>query len=264
MTTTPADALLEAWRSEAQARLPEADRPPPPAGSGSLASNANTATTPGAAAAAASEENEQVCELDGTPFSTYYGQLQHQQNMLQDSVRTGMYQYAFAQNAVDFADATVLDVGTGTGVLAFFAVQAGAKKVYGVEQAKRMAEMARKLVKGNNLEGQIEIVESSVEASSLPVDKVDIIVSEPIGFLLVHERMLESFVQARDMYLKPGGLMMPSEGIIEFAPFTDEALWQEQAAKAHFWTQNAFYGMDLSCLKDEAEDEYFGQAVSVC
>ena len=58
--------------------------------------------------------------------------------------------------------------------------------------------------------------------------KVDIIVSEPIGFLLVHERMLESFIAARDLYLRPGGLMMPTTSDIVVAPFTDAALWTEQ------------------------------------
>ena len=54
------------------------------------------------------------------------------------------------------------------------------------------------------------------------------IVSEPMGFLLVHERMLESYIAARDRFLKPGGLMMPSWGTIYIAPFTDSTLYQEQ------------------------------------
>ena len=64
------------------------------------------------------DSRDEVVQLDGTSFSMYYGQLQHQQNMLQDWVRTGMYQYAFSQNAADFSGATVMDVGTGTGLLA--------------------------------------------------------------------------------------------------------------------------------------------------
>jgi type I protein arginine methyltransferase len=43
---------------------------------------------------------------------------------------TGTYQNAFLSNAADFKDKVVLDVGTGTGILAFFAVQAGARRVY--------------------------------------------------------------------------------------------------------------------------------------
>ena len=47
------------------------------------------------------------------PFTQFYGQLLHQGNMLQDYVRTGTYQRAFLENAVDFRDKVVLDVGTG-------------------------------------------------------------------------------------------------------------------------------------------------------
>lgn len=53
---------------------------------------------------------------DGTlpdPFTQFYGQLLHQGNMLQDYVRTGLYQRAFMENASDFKDKIVLDVGTG-------------------------------------------------------------------------------------------------------------------------------------------------------
>lgn len=35
-------------------------------------------------------------------------------------------------------------------------------------------------------------------------EQVDVIISEPMGYMLVNERMLESFVNAR-RFLKPGG-----------------------------------------------------------
>ena len=224
-------------------------------------SSSSSSSGSGSGSSSSSDDpRDQVCELDGTSFSMYYGQLQHQQNMLQDWVRTGMYQYAFSQNAADFSGATVMDVGTGTGLLAFFSVQAGAKKVYAVEMAKEMAACARLLVAGNNMEGVIDVLECAVEDTQLE-QKVDIIVSEPIGFLLVHERMLESFVKARDMYLRPGGLMMPSRGVIMACPFTDQTLWDEQAQKSKFWQDSAFYGIDLRALAAKAHEEYMGQAV---
>jgi len=119
------------------------------------------------AAEAADDDDEKVCALDGSPFAMYYGLLQHQQNMLQDGARTGMYQHAFMANSADFSGATVLDVGTGTGLLAFFAAQAGAKKVFAVEHAGPMAAMARTLVAGNHLEDTIEIVASALEDTKL-------------------------------------------------------------------------------------------------
>jgi histone-arginine methyltransferase CARM1 len=61
--------------------------------------------------------------------------------MMQDYVRTSTYQRAFLANMPDFKDKVVLDVGAGSGILSFFAVQAGAKCVYAVE-ASTMAQHA--------------------------------------------------------------------------------------------------------------------------
>lgn len=62
--------------------------------------------------------------------------------MLQDYIRTSTYQKAVLINNVDFQDKVVLDVGAGSGILSFFSVQAGAKKVYAVE-ASSMAQHAQ-------------------------------------------------------------------------------------------------------------------------
>jgi histone-arginine methyltransferase CARM1 len=192
-------------------------------------------------------------------FAQYYGMLSHQQNMMQDLVRTSTYEKAILTNAADFEGKVVLDVGTGSGILAFFAAKAGAKKVYGVE-ASAMAICARKLVEANGLSDKIEILHGKLEDIE-PPEKVDVIISEPLGFLLVHERMLEIFVQAREKWLKPGGLMMPSVGTIYIAPFCDQAIYDEQMSKAMFWNNSNFYGVDLTCLVDEAKSNHMGQAV---
>lgn len=153
--------------------------------------------------------------------------------MLQDAVRTGTYQQSMLQNTRDFAGKVVLDVGTGTGILSFFAAQAGAKKVYAVE-ASGSADVARALAHNNGYGNVVEVVRGKVEDVTLP-EKVDVIISEPIGFLLVHERMIESYIVARDRFLKPKGRMYPTTGSIVFAPMTDDALYREQMAKTVFW-----------------------------
>uniref|UniRef100_A0A8C0C0D1 type I protein arginine methyltransferase n=1 Tax=Buteo japonicus TaxID=224669 RepID=A0A8C0C0D1_9AVES len=121
----------------------------------------------------------------------FYGYLSQQQNMMQDYVRTGTYQRAILQNHSDFKDKIVLDVGCGSGILSFFAAQAGARKIYAV------------LVKSNNLTDRIVVIPGKVEEVSLP-EQVDIIISEPMGYMLFNERMLESYLHAKK-YLKPSG-----------------------------------------------------------
>ncbi len=90
---------------------------------------------------------------------------------------------------------------------------------------------------------------------------MDTLISEPIGVLLVHERMIESYIVARDRFLKPGGAMIPSTGTIYVAPFSDAALWQQTMQKVRFWENQDFYGVDLSPLARDAKQEIFGQPV---
>jgi histone-arginine methyltransferase CARM1 len=174
----------------------------------------------------------------------------HQQNMLQDLVRTGAYHSAIMANASDFRGKVVVDVGTGSGVLAYFAVRAGARHVYALE-ASDVAQRARKLLQANGLGDRITVLQAKVEEAELP-EPADVILSEPMGFMLIHERMLESYIIARQRFLRPGGLMFPSTGTIHVAPFSDPALHAEQCEKVAFWRTTDFFGLDLSPLLGEA------------
>ncbi|KAG2638986.1 probable histone-arginine methyltransferase CARM1 isoform X2 [Panicum virgatum] len=190
----------------------------------------------------------------------YYGQLLHQQNMLQDFVRTGTYYAAVMENRSDFEGRVVVDVGAGSGILSLFAAQAGARHVYAVE-ASEMAEHAQRLISGNPSLGQrITVINGKVEEVELP-EKADILISEPMGTLLVNERMLESYVIARDRFLAPDGKMFPTTGRIHMAPFSDEYLYVEMANKALFWQQHNFFGVDLTPLHGSAFQGYFSQPV---
>lgn len=191
-------------------------------------------------------------------YFQFYGCLSQQQNMLQDYLRTATYQKAILLNDVDFKDKVVLDVGCGTGILSFFAVQAGAKKVYAVE-ASSVAKYAEILVKSNNLSNKITVLSGKIEEVCCP-EKVDVIISEPMGYMLLNERMLESYLHAKN-WLKPKGMMFPTQGDIHLAPFTDEQLYMEHHARSNFWNQRSFYGVNLSGLHSSAVDEFYRQPI---
>lgn len=191
-------------------------------------------------------------------YFQFYGYLSQQQNMLQDFVRTYTYQRAILCNLDDFKDKVVLDVGAGSGILSFFAAQAGAKRVYAVE-ASTMAHYAQKLVEANNLNGCIKVIPGKIEEIEL-LEKVDVIISEPMGYMLYNERMLESYLNAKK-WLVPGGKMYPSRGDLHIVPFTDDALYMEQYSKANFWFQTCFHGVNLSALQNCAVKEYFRQPI---
>lgn len=61
----------------------------------------------------------------------------------------------------------MLDVGAGSGILSFFAAQAGAKRIYAVE-ASTMAHYAQKLVAANNLQDSIKVIPGKIEEIELP------------------------------------------------------------------------------------------------
>ncbi|XP_038027059.1 histone-arginine methyltransferase CARM1 isoform X4 [Anas platyrhynchos] len=152
----------------------------------------------------------------------------------------------------------VLDVGSGLGILSFFAVQAGARKVYAVD-ASSVTKYAELLVRSNNLSDKITILTGKIEEISLP-ESVDVVISEPMGYLLFNERMLESYLHSKK-WLKSNGMMFPTFSEIHLAPFSDEQLYTEYYSRANFWYQECFYGINLSSLRSTAVEEYFRQPV---
>uniref|UniRef100_A0A8C7M8I6 Histone-arginine methyltransferase CARM1 n=1 Tax=Oncorhynchus kisutch TaxID=8019 RepID=A0A8C7M8I6_ONCKI len=191
-------------------------------------------------------------------YFQFYGCLSQQQNMLQDYLRTATYQKAILLNEMDFKDKIVLDVGSGSGILSFFAIQAGAKRVYAVE-ASPVAKFAEMLVKSNSLSDRIIVLAGKIEEVSCP-EQVDVIISEPIGYMLLNERMLESYLHSRK-WLKPKGMMFPTCSDMHLAPFTDEQLYIEHYGRSSFWHQTCFYGVNLSGLHSSAVDEFFKQPI---
>ncbi len=61
-----------------------------------------------------------------------------------------------------------------------------------------------------------------MEEIQLPVPKVDIIISEWMGYFLLYESMLDSVLFARDKYLAPNGKMLPDRALIYLASIEDE------------------------------------------
>jgi SAM-dependent methyltransferase len=203
-------------------------------------------------------EGETKDGKDLTSADYYFDSYSHfgiHEEMLKDEVRTKTYQKAILQNKHLFAGKTVLDVGCGTGILCMFAAKAGAKHVYGVDCAGIVVQ-ARKIVAANGFADsmfipptfrsfhntshilcslfvfllllvwfllEITIIKGKIEEIDLPVDKIDIIISEWMGYFLLYESMLDTVLYARDKWLvKDGsGLIFPDRAKIYVTAIED-------------------------------------------
>jgi protein arginine N-methyltransferase 1 len=67
----------------------------------------------------------------------------------------------------------------------------------------------------------VTILKGKVEELTLPVDKVDIIVSEWMGYFLLYESMLDTVLYARDKWMDPGGLILPDKASLFLTAIED-------------------------------------------
>ncbi|NWT04053.1 ANM3 methyltransferase, partial [Mionectes macconnelli] len=179
---------------------------------------------------------------DGVYFSSY-GHYGIHEEMLKDKVRTESYRDFIYQNPHIFKDKVVLDVGCGTGILSMFAAKAGAKKVIGVDQSEIIYQ-AMDIIRLNKLEDIVTLVKGRIEEVDLPLEKVDVIISEWMGYFLLFESMLDSVIYAKDKYLAEGGSVYPDICTISLVAVGDV---NKHVDKLLFWED--VYGFDMSCMK---------------
>lgn len=142
-----------------------------------------------------------------------------------------------------------------------FCAKAGAKLVIAVDKSEIMTK-AMENVFHNGLQDKITCIKGAMEEVVLPVDQVDIIVSEWMGYFLLYEAMLPSVLYARDKYLKPGGLMVPSSMTMWMAPIADEEYVSDHVS---FWRD--VYGFDMKSMQEGIYEEARVEVVpakSVC
>lgn len=169
--------------------------------------------------------------------------------MLVDYHRVEKYRQAI--QAAVFPGARVVDVGTGSGILSFFAATYGAERVYSIE-ATPIIESAKKLAEINKLDQKIEFFHGY--AKDFSVEKpVDIIVSEWIGSFVVKEYMFDAVQAVRDRFLASGGQMIPKAVDLFMAPIEAPELYRSYGPG--IW-EAPYFGYDFSLGKYETPAEY--------
>ncbi len=153
-----------------------------------------------------------LCELDiaNSAPATRLGRYDSPEfhiSMLDDRTRTQAFLDAIGQ-VVRPGD-VVLDLGTGTGVLALAAARAGASHVYAVE-AGYIGQSARALFEANGFGDRITLISGWSTAIELP-ERADVLVSEILGRRPLSERILPTTLDARHRLLKEDARILPQK-----------------------------------------------------
>jgi len=115
-----------------------------------------------------------------------------------------------------------------------------------------MINMAGKILNKNGIgREEIELVRGKMEDLKLPIDKVDIVVSEWMGYGLLYETMLPSVLNARDRYMNEGGTMWPNKCQMYLEGCCDQRMG--------YWDN--VYGIDMGDMKEQAMRELCKEAV---
>ena len=187
-----------------------------------------------------------VKQIDTGYFGSYAGFHIHE-DMLKDKVRTEAYRDFIEGNPALFEGKIVLDVGCGTGILSMFAVRAGAKHVIAIDNSG-IIERAKEIAIENGLESKMTFIRGKaeqIEDLAGVADKVDIIISEWMGYCLLFESMLPSVLFVRDRWLKPStGLVFPDISSLHVVGMSCPDYRQ---ARVEFWRENV-YGFKMNSI----------------
>ena len=174
--------------------------------------------------------------------------LEYHREMVRDEPRTSAYARAIAET-VRPGD-VVVDIGTGTGILAMLAARAGARHVYAIESA-RVAELARRVVAANRLEDVVTVIEAVSDDVTLP-EPADVLVSEILWNAGLGEGIVASFADARARLLKPDARIVPARVEMWIAPVQSPAAFESIEG----WSPDV-HGLDFSIVREVATDATF-------
>ncbi len=124
--------------------------------------------------------------------------------MMADRVR--MDAFARALHSVVRPDSVVLDIGTGTGVMALLACRLGARRVYAIEPLPAI-QMAREVVKANGFADRVTFFERHSSEVVLP-EQADVVVSDLRGAVPLYGTHLVDIVDIRKRLLAPDGVLV--------------------------------------------------------
>lgn len=178
---------------------------------------------------------ERYRDFNGRYFADFY----EQERMLADGPRMAFY-HAAIQRHVHPGD-RVIDLGTGTGILAALAARRGAAVVHAIDHSPILIH-ARTLAAANGITS-ISFADVHSTEFNLP-EPVDVILHEQMGDCLFDEDMVANVTDLRDRLLKPGGRIVPSR----FEFYCEPVKVRDARHVPFIWELNV-HGYDYSVLE---------------
>jgi len=167
--------------------------------------------------------------------------------LLADAVRMNAYRAGIGRNVK--AGDVVVDLGTGTGILAMLAAQQGPKVVHAIDSSN-IVFLAQRIAAAN---GFTNIVFKNISSRRLALDEpADVIVHEQIGQALVDEGMIEKTLDLKKRLLRPSGRILPGR----FEMFLEPACLKDDYRTPFLW-QAGFPGIEYGSLKELTQGEHF-------
>jgi predicted RNA methylase len=118
----------------------------------------------------------------------------------------------------------VVDIGTGSGVLAILAAKAGASRVTAIELNPESLLYARKAAQMNGVEEVIEFVEANF-SEFVPDRRADVVICEMLSSMMLVEQQIPASFHATERFLKPGGVLLPNAVTIYTVPVECTEIW---------------------------------------
>ena len=134
-----------------------------------------------------------------------FSKLDFHEVMLADRHRLDFYHRGLVRTVQP--GATVIDLGTGSGILSLLAALQRPRKIYALEHGP-MIDFAREAVSHNGAEC-VELVHTN-SRDFMPPERVDLIIHEQIGDFLFEENMIENLLDLKRRALSTGGTIFPS------------------------------------------------------